>query len=435
MQNKLRVLLLVAEPWRTDDGGGNTINNFFEGMNAEFAQIYCSAKLPHNTVCDRYYQITDGMVIKAFWKSKNVIGNRFSGVDFQELETHADTDSKVNKIINTLKKIHWNCFITAKNYIWRYSKWNTEELDKFVIDFNPDVIYAPCYASPFQLALTRYIKTLTGKKIVTWSADDIFSLKQFSISPFFWINRLWNRQCLKKTYPYYDSFYSISEDEIEEMETVVGQKMKILRKGIKLEQYSDLKQDIHSPIRMIYAGGIYIQRWKTLKEIGKVLSIINQNDVKIRLDIYTQNEPTKRQIKALNDGKSIFLHAAVGEKELTQLYRESDIALHCESFALKNRLLTRLSFSTKIIDCLASGCAVMAVAWKGQTGLKYLKKQDAAICVTNLNDLSKVVKEIVEKPEMLIEYSQKARSCGINNHDIRKIQGELYQEFVNLSKC
>ena len=435
MQNKLRVLLLVAEPWRTDDGGGNTINNFFEGMDAEFAQIYCSARLPQNRVCHHYYQMTDGMVIKAFLKGKSVVGNILNDVEYQEKETRIDAnDIKVNKTIDFFKKIHWNCFITAKNYIWRYSKWKTSELDRFIIDFKPDVIYAPCYASPFQLALTRYVKTLTGKKIVTWSADDTYSLKQFSLSPFFWINRIWNRKCLRKTYPHYDAFYSISEDEIKEMEPVVGKTMKILRKGIQLEKYSSLKKEIHSPIRMIYAGGIYLQRWKTLREIGKVLAKINRNDTKICLDIYTQNKPSKLQVRALNDGKNIFLHSAVGASELKKIYEESDIALHCESFALRNRLLTRLSFSTKIIDCLASGCAVMAVAWKEQTGLKYLKNQDAAICVTDTNDLERVFKKIVETPEFIIEYSEKARRCGIDNHDINKIQSELYQDFLRLSE-
>lgn len=435
MQNKLRVLLLVAEPWRTDDGGGNTINNFFEGMNAEFAQIYCSARLPQNRVCHRYYQMTDGMVLKAFLKRKPVVGNILNDVEYQEKETRIGAnDIKVNKTINILKKIHWNCFITAKNYIWRYSKWKTEELDKFIIDFKPDVIYAPCYASPFQLALTRYVKTLTGRKIVTWSADDTYSLKQFSLSPFFWVNRIWNRKCLRKTYPYYDSFYSISEDEIEEMEPVVGQKMKILRKGIVLEKYSELKTETHTPIRMIYAGGIYLQRWKTLEQIGKTLAKINQNAEKVRLDIYTQNQPNKRQKKVLNDGKNIFLHSAVGADKLKEVYSNSDIALHCESFALQNRLLTRLSFSTKIMDCLASGCAVMAIAWKEQTGLKYLKSQDAAICITDMKQLECVLRQIVDNPKILVEYSKKARCCGIKNHDIKTIQNELYQDFWRLSK-
>ena len=55
MKNELRVLLLVAEPWRSDDSGGNTVDNFFKGMpNVELAQVYNSDKLPVNDVCKKY---------------------------------------------------------------------------------------------------------------------------------------------------------------------------------------------------------------------------------------------------------------------------------------------------------------------------------------------------------------------------------------------
>jgi hypothetical protein len=72
MDRKLRVLLLVAEPWRHDDGGGNTLNNFFEGMDAEFAQVYSSGKMPMNNVCKKYFQITDTEAVKSFLTKKTV---------------------------------------------------------------------------------------------------------------------------------------------------------------------------------------------------------------------------------------------------------------------------------------------------------------------------------------------------------------------------
>ena len=56
MDNRIKVLLLVAEPWRSDDSGGNTLNNFVEGMDGvEFAQIYCDDRMPVNAICHKYY--------------------------------------------------------------------------------------------------------------------------------------------------------------------------------------------------------------------------------------------------------------------------------------------------------------------------------------------------------------------------------------------
>ena len=96
---------------------------------------------------------------------------------------------------------------------------------------------------------------------------------------------------------------------------------------------------------------------------------INKGGVKIILDIYTANEITKKINKALNDGVNSFIHAAVSQKELQIIYQNCDIALHVESFDIKNKLLVRMSFSTKIIDCLSSGCAVMAICDEKQGGI------------------------------------------------------------------
>lgn len=433
---KLRVLLLVAEPWRKDDGGGNTIDNFFSGMDAEFAQVYCSAQIPVNTCCRKYYQITDGMVIRNFF-NRRPVGRILPEQDYDmqggEDEELLQQENRERHMLDVFRNIRLQVFLFAKEVVWRYANWKTPELEKFIKGFDPDVIYAPCYAFPFMLELTKYVKGLTGKKVITWSADDNYSLRQFSLSPFFWISRLWNRHCLEKTYPFYDTFFSISEDEIRELEPVVGKKMRILRKGIRLEELTEVRQEAHTPVRMIYAGGVYINRWKTLERIGRVLKRINADVVKIRLDIYTQNTLNKRQKQALHDGRNIFVHAAVDGGQLKKLYSQSDIALHCESFSLKNRLTTRLSFSTKIIDCLASGCAVIAIAWKEQTGLKYLQSQDAAVCITDLSLLEENLRAFVEHPERVGEYAQKARKCAVQNHDMEKIQDMLLEEFRRLS--
>lgn len=430
MSKKLRVLLLVAEPWRSDDGGGNTLDNFFNGMNAEFAQVYCASLMPINNCCNRYFQMTDGEVIRKHFTHEEIGQVLVTNNKWNDL---SDQSNHMDGFLNQIKKMRWESFLLAKEYLWYRSHWKTEALKQFIDDFNPDVIYAPCYASPFMLALTRWVKEYTGKKVLTWSADDNYSLRQFSLSPCYWIKRFWVRSCLRKTYPYYDAFYSISEDEAEELEPIVKQKIGILRKCVP-DGLEYKKREVNQPVRLIYAGGIYIQRWKVLEKIGRALERINRNGVKCVLHIYTQNALTDNQKKALNDGKNIFCHPAVGQEELLRLYSESDIALHVESQSLKNKLCTRLSFSTKIIDCLASGCAVMAIAWKEQTGLKYLQKNDAAICITDEDEIEKTLRTLIENKSIIQDYAERAYKLGINNHDRKKIQGDLYERLVQLSK-
>lgn len=446
MDKKLKVLLLVAETWRGDDSGGNTLNNFFEGMEGvELAQVYCSEKLPLNNVCKRYFQIQQSEVVKGFLAHKRV-GHVLNMTEVEKtriaenqfffgnsLETVQNKSVK-GKLFRWLKNIRPEILITARMFLWQYSNWKTPELEKFIKDFAPDVIYAPCYAFPQHLALDRYVKKLTGKKMITWSADDCYSLRQFSLDPFFWINRFWNRHCLRKTYPYFDEFYSISEEEAEEMEPVVGKKIGILRKGVFVPD-SFTFRNVHKPIKFIYAGALYLNRHKSLIEIANILRKLNSDgNVRAELHIYTGSQLSNKEANLLNDGKSVFNHGLISPDKLSQIYKDSDVAIHCESFDLKYRLISRLSFSTKIIDCFQSGCAILAIAWKEHTGIKYLSREDAAICVTSVKDIESAVTRIVENPALIREYAMKAYKCEKRNHHIEDVQKKLYDAFVRCSK-
>lgn len=437
MDRKIRVLLVVAEAWRGDDSGGNTLNNFFEGMDGvEFAQIYCDERMPLNNVCNLYFQIPQSEVIRSVFTHKK-IGHVLRKTDISISSVSQDKNlvkttspiSVKDKMVRWLKEIRPEILITARMLLWQFGNWKTPELEKFIKDFDPDVIYAPCYAFPQHLALDRYVKKLTGKKMITWSADDCYSLRHFSLDPFFWINRFWNRHCLRKTYPYFDEFYSISEEEAEELEPIVGKKIGILRKGVYVPE-SFTPREVHNPIKFIYAGGLYLNRHKSLIKIANTLRKLNANGVvKAELHIYTGSHLSKKDAVLLNDGRSVFNHGLISQNKLSQIYQDCDVAIHCESFDLKYRLMTRLSFSTKIIDCFQSGCAILAIAWGEHTGIKCLQRNDAAFCVTSVKDIEAMVTRIVENSELIKEYAMKAYQCEKRNHRIEDVQKKLYDIF------
>jgi UDP-N-acetylglucosamine:LPS N-acetylglucosamine transferase len=183
---------------------------------------------------------------------------------------------------------------------------------------------------------------------------------------------------------------------------------------------------------LVYAGGIYLNRWKTLKEVVKALKEINSDGVKATLDIYTANILTKRQEKALNDNVNSFVHKSVSLDALKEIYENSDIAIHAEAFSLKNRLSVRMSFSTKIIDCLASGCAVMAICDKLQGGYEYLEREDAAICVSDTKMLKNTILGLINNPDKIIAYAQKARDLVKRNHLEEIISKSIKEDFLTV---
>lgn len=428
----MKVLIISAEVWQEKTNGGNVLSNMFRNMDWEFAQIYCNPGMPENKICNKYYQMTDGMVIRNTFSHKP-IGKKFEFV-FEENESEQENDEielPNQRFYSFFHKHRLGIFYLAKHLLWNISNWKNENLKNFIDDFSPDIIFAPCYGDKFLLRLTRFIGDYTGKKIISYISDDHYTLKQFSISPIFWMERFVLRNELRKTFPYYSLVYTMTEAQKIQCERDLQGNMKILRKAAP---YTNIQSDkaVNNPIHIVYAGGIYLNRWKTLKMLVDVLREINKDGIKVILDIYTANEITSEINKALNDGVNSSIHNSVSQLELAQIYQNSDIALHVESFDLKNRLLVRMSFSTKIVDCLSSGCAIMAICDSKQGGFEYLNSENAAICVSDTEEIRQALSRLIEDKHLIVEYANNAKECCIRNHDVNKIEKMIRCDFENL---
>ena len=70
----MRLLLITDEVWNDKIHGNNILTNWFEGMDIEIANIYCSPGMPDNQCCQKYFQITDGMMAKSILKRNQKAG-------------------------------------------------------------------------------------------------------------------------------------------------------------------------------------------------------------------------------------------------------------------------------------------------------------------------------------------------------------------------
>ncbi len=414
----MKVLVLSSNVWRDDTNAGNVLSNIFDGTGFEFATVYCGPGVPDNKLCTKYFQITDKMIVKNLLQRKKV-GRAFEydlthEVTMQAKEQAAEPENK--KVYNWFRKHSLSIFKVMQEVAWKLADWKNDALKKFILDFEPDVIFAPCYASFRMLRLSRFVSELTGKKLVSYISDDSHSMRQFRVSPVYWLNRIMIRNRLRKTFPYYSLVYTMTEQQKIECEQMFGANMQVLRKSVEVSSIPQ-KTTINAPIRLIFGGGIYCGRWKTLSKIADAIERLNSEGYGLHLDIYTGNVLTKRQAKLLNRDGVVCVHKPVPYNTLKEIYAKQDIALHVESLDIKNRLLTRLSFSTKIVDCLASGCATLAIAWKEHAGLVYLREKNAAFCIDNPNEIYNLLKTIAEKPETILDYQARAVECCKKYHN------------------
>lgn len=423
----MRILVLSSEVWNDKINGNNVITNWFEGMQVEFANIYASPGVPFNQCCKKYFQITDLMMLKSILSGKNagkILSDADTGIGMNVNEAEAEP----KRFYAFLKSISGDFLRLMRELMWLLGRYDEEALKIFVNNFKPDVIFSERMASCKMLRLEKIVSGISNAPMFAFTGDDEYTLRQFKFSPFFWINRFMVRKMLRQMVKKYRIYYTLSEEQKVYYEKELGCRCEILRKcGESSIEYTS--HIVHRPVKIIYAGKLYCNRWKMLGKIVNAIKDINQDETKIIMEIYTRDIPTKKQKKILDDGKNSFIMGGVSQEELKRIYQNADVALHVESIDRKNRLATRLSFSTKIIDCIFSGCAVMAFCWNQHSGWTYLKREDAAICVNTEEELKCELRKICEDPSYVDWYAKKAYLCGRKNHQKADVQKKLLMDF------
>ncbi len=422
----MKILVLSKEAWRDEQNGGNVLSNMFKDIDAEFAQIYCNECLPNNRICMNYYRITDRDMLNSI-RGKGSAGERL------KFNRAPESTSSIKESFSGGKKYLKSIMPILREVVWWLGTWNEQEIINYVKEFNPDVVFAPCYGNHYMHRLTRLIHSITDAKIISYISDDHYTNKQVRWEPWYWINHFLLRKHTRDIFKLYSLVYTMTDEQRAQCEADFHANMKILCKAGEFDDRF-LKQKVNSPIKIVYAGGIYLNRWKTLKLLADTLRSIDPTGRTFTLDIYTNNPLNSSIDKAINDGTVSKVHPVVNSNELKEIYHNADIALHCESFDIINKHKVRLSFSTKIVDCLDSGCAVMAICDSKQAGLAYLKRNDAAICITDPSNIMIELNKILQDKSILITYQHKAFELGKRKHLAFRISKSIKADFTYFSK-
>ena len=430
----MRILLLLSESWNDVVHPNNNLTNWFNGCsNIEIWTISGNATMPYNSICKHYF------IVDEIGMAKSILTKKAVGrvLNYDETSVIVEGESSVG-ISPSVKKMFSSEFARlCRDIVWRFGRYNETLLENFINRCNPDVVFSQRMGSVKMCRLESIVHKYTNAPFAVYTGDDDFSLKQYNFNPLYWIRRLWTRKWISKMAPHYKLLYSQSERQMNEYSNNWGIQTKFLVKSgdFNLEK---VHSSVSNPIQVVYGGKLYCNRWRTLVLLADAIGKVNAqyNETRIQLHIYTSDPLTSTQLKKLNVGHNSMIHQAVSGSELKRIYVKSDLLIHVEGFDKKNRLLTKDSFSTKVMDCLSSGCAVMAIAWEEHAALKYLREKNAALTATNYNELEMIVSSIVSDPMKLIRYANNAYACGLEFHNRNDIQNSIIRDFKLISeKC
>lgn len=437
--NKLypKVLLISDATWSDKNNIGNTFTNLFaDWPKDKIAMIYTRPNLPNTNVCNNFFQISENRLIKNLI-NKNVKAGKKLSIDDLKKSTNESLSLRKDEISGKrvyqfFTKYRWNIFLIAREILWKIGSWKNEELDSFVNDFNPDIIFSLACSGIYINELQQYIIKKANKKSVIYFVDDIYSTKQFSLSPLFWINKLLIRKSIKRTVGICDLAYTIIYKQQHEYKKYFNINIEILNKGWNFDEPLKKGYKPSFPLKLVYTGNIYAGRWETLVKIGKALDQINNPEQKALLYVYTQNHLDADIDKAFHGSKSIKFMGAIPVNTVKEVQDNADILIHVESLKYKERLLTRLSFSTKLVDYFERGKCIFAVGWKNAASIDYLVENQAAIVVNDYNNLQSSLERLINNPELIEKYGNRSWELGKRNHQIDEIKNKLYQDLKSL---
>lgn len=408
----MKILILSSTPWTNDNSFGNSFSNIFEGIeDIEIANIYCKYGKPNTNLVSRFFQITEKSMFRNLKNPKVPSGQEVF------MDESVPTDVVEPKSADLARKKRWVVMFWARDLIWQIGRWKSPQLKKFIDDFKPDIIFQPIYYVRHVNRIADFIKNYTDVPMYGYVSDDYYTLKQFSLSPLYWIDRLTNRVKIKKVIKQCEILYTISEVQRREYEKIFKIPCKLLTKSANFDEPAQVKEEYGKPLQLLYTGNIGINRWKSLEIIVDALKEINKDGVKAELKIYTATPITEKIDKILNIENVSKIMGFISSNEVARIQSEADILVHVESFSLKSRLRVKQSFSTKIVDYLKIARPILAVGPKEVASIEHLIRNACAIDADNKAELIEKLNEVISDNNKLTEIALKGYECGKKHHN------------------
>ena len=160
MNRKMRILVLSTDLWDDISNGNNIQSNWFNGFDAEIANIYLVPGKPNNQICTRYFQVTDAMMAKSFFGRR--AGHAFIWNPAENYVSINDTANVENENVGLYKKLraHTGEWLRlARDILWAYGRYDKKALKAFIDDFQPDIVFCQ----------TTAVTPKSGCKVTTFS--------------------------------------------------------------------------------------------------------------------------------------------------------------------------------------------------------------------------------------------------------------------------
>lgn len=413
MNNK-RILIISHNPINDFDNMGRTIGNIFSDFpDNSIGQLFFIKQDIKSQNCSNFFNIDDISILKSI-----IARNKQTGIKINQKEYSFKDQTAIEKSSFRYGKKKTALTYFARNIMWKWGKWNTKELKKWLKEnhFNCIFYFAGDYTFSMDIAL-KLSKELKVPLYIYFSDEYYRYIKGSNLLENFY--KFFYRRKFKEMMRACSKYFCIS-DEMEKYYKEIFQKQGIvIMNSSKLQMLPDKTKTEN--LVMSYIGNLEYDRWRSILKIGNVIEDINKRESKkIELNIYSGEEDDEI-INKLKEHKFINYKGYIKPELIEGTIQNSDILLHTEDFNPINIGKVKYSISTKIPDSLASGRILLIYAPQEIACTKYVKENDVGVVAHNNVELENKLIDILNDKIDIASIIKNANSLVEKRHRSQNI--------------
>lgn len=410
-----RILIIGTLPYNPNESSRALDTYFHNWPNSHLRMIYSNTNPPFNDFCSSYYQITDFDVFRSYFK-RGMVGRiyRSPGAD----NTNLNNQKKERLLIKILKKKNVFRFY-IRNLLWSRKRWLSNSLEKWVEEFQPEIIYL-CFSDDyFILDIADYFYEKYKIPIITQIGDDYYFKKSNLFLSIYdkKYKRLFNKIMDTPGFGVYIS----DKLTLKYNSTFKKQGFPIYLSSTLVVQDNSLKYEFN------YFGKLLLGRFKSLAYLGDAL---NELDKKFHINVYS-SDASPKIVNYLQKHNCIH-RGAIPYEEVIEKMNSGSFNIIASGFSRRDIEKTRYSLSTKVADSLLASGPIIAIGPLGDGVIDYLNEHKVCILITNkLINVSSLQKKLKDR-FTLEKYIVKAKELYYQNHKLSENRFKFEQECKKL---
>jgi len=412
--NYPRVLVITINPFNWLTGTGITMSNLFAGWPRErLAQIYLQDEPPGTDVClmSRHIESSsapfDHVVRQVIPRGSLGYAPETPGLALAQSD-HASWKAWGHLMARALNDMS-SVLLPAS-------------LRRWITNYSPDVIYSPLGSirmMQFVLKVTKY----TAKPMMPHFMDD-WPRTKYSDNILFGLPRVMLNRFLRRVLHHAHSGLCISEEMADEYRRRYGLPFRDFMNCIDEQNFQapSRHQDSKSASPVVsYIGGLHLNRWQSLRKIARAVERAGGE-----LRIYAPPRDVARFADEFRQCARTRL-ASLAPTEVFDVLRQTDIAVHVESFEENTVEYTRLSVSTKIPQYLAVGKPILGFGPRQLASMHVIMRANAGVVIGEQDP--RALETAVEKLFTDRPYRQFLGENGYAYARQRYLRSDVHEQF------